>query len=674
MNRKASDLLNRMAAALDPPPEMEPDEWAEENIVLPKKEGMPGPYRMSHTPQFIPFVRAFWDPRWRRIVFVCGAQEGKSRAVQAVIGKKLDHEPAPVIYYGPTKTFVERTIEPRIVEMLNSSKSLKGKTLWGKKQKKTLKMVSGAPLILSWASSGSELAGQEAALVFIDERDRLADDIDGEGDPVEQGEARIGSYANGKIGIISTPKTGVIRKERHPETGLEHWAIADLKKVNSPIIKLWWEGSRHEMAWPCPECGDYFIPHSGLLDWDGKADGSATPGQAARTVKMICGCCGVPIAEAHKERMCDRMRPVAPGQRVEPDGTVVGPDPDTDCFSIWSNGLMSKFKSWAKLVRRWLSALASGEPGKVQGVVNTGFGELHAVSGDAPKHSAVTDCKLPYKRGQVPYGVQRVVLTVDVQKRGVYWVMRGWGARRESWLIDNSYLPGETDGAEVWDDLEGIVRAALPGNTGVNLLLIDSGYRPGKPAVVPENAVYDFCRRFSRSFARPIKGERYLTGNKWFTTTDNDVDSRGRVRKSAGLILHRLNTHEFKSRVFEKITRRKELAGGWHVPEDVDDAYAKQIVSETCRWVGGKPIWDELGANHYLDCEMMQEAAAEILKFRLLPPLPPAPDGAENDEGADVEQPAGVPLVESVQQIVAPPSAPKIRPSSWRTPNMRPRR
>ncbi|AWJ82649.1 hypothetical protein TSH58p_03425 [Azospirillum sp. TSH58] len=118
--------------------------------------------------------------------------------------------------------------------------------------------------------------------------------------------------------------------------------------------------------------------------------------------KMICGCCGVPIAETHKEWMCDRMMPVAPGQRVEPDGTVVGPDPDTDCFSIWSNGLMSKFKSWAKLVRRWLSALASGEPGKVQGVVNTGFGELHAVSGDAPKHSAVTDCKLPYKRGQVP--------------------------------------------------------------------------------------------------------------------------------------------------------------------------------------------------------------------------------------------------------------------------------
>ncbi|WP_109469113.1 terminase gpA endonuclease subunit [Azospirillum sp. TSH58] len=189
-----------------------------------------------------------------------------------------------------------------------------------------------------------------------------------------------------------------------------------------------------------------------------------------------------------------------------------------------------------------------------------------------------------------------------------------------------------------------------------------------------ENAVYDFCRRFSRSFARPIKGERYLTGNKWFTTADNDVDSRGRVRKSAGLILHRLNTHEFKSRVFEKITRRKELAGGWHVPEDVDDVYAKQIVSETCRWVGGKPIWDELGANHYLDAEMMQEAAAEILKFRLLPPLPPAPDGAETDEGADVEQPTSVPLVESVQQIVAPPSAPKIRPSSWRTPNMRPRR
>lgn len=643
MSQKTIDLLERMAARLDPPPQMEADEWAVGNITLPPKEGMPGPYRMAHTPQFIPFVRAFWNPKLRRVIFVCGAQEGKTRAVQAVIGKKLDHEPQPIIYYGPTKTFVERTVEPRIVEMLRSSTSLCGKTLWGKKQKKTLKIVGGAPLILSWASSGAELAGQEAALVIIDERDRLADDIDGEGDPVEQGEARTGSYANGKIGVISTPKTGVVVKERHPDTGMEHWTIPDLKKIASPIIKLWWEGSRHEMAWPCPDCGDYFIPHSGLLHWDGKRDGTATPAQAARTVKLVCGCCGVPIDEKHKEWMCDRMRPVAPGQRIELDGTVVGDEPDTDCSSIWSNGLMSKFKSWGKLARRLVSAMASGEPGKVQGVINTGFGELHAVAGEAPKRSAVTDCALPYKRGQVPYGVQRVFLTVDVQKRGVYWVLRGWGAKRKSWLIDYGYLPGETDSPEVWDELEELARAALPGDTGVNLLLIDSGYRPGKPNVVSEHLVYEFCRRFSRTFARPVKGLSYMTGNRWFSTTDNDVDSRGRTRKSAGLILHHLNTHEFKSRVFEKINRRKELAGGWHVPEDVDDAYAKQIVSETCRWVAGKPVWDELGANHYLDAEMMQEAAAEILKVRLLPPLPELEDGeiaVLSDSGAGIPVPS----------------------------------
>lgn len=667
-----AQLLRFCAGVLRPPPIRTADEWAKQCMKLPPTSPVPGRYDPSRTPYVVAIMRAFSDARYKVIVVIMGSQMGKTLLLMCVIGHRLDDDPAPIFYVGPDRDFLEDKLEPDIVSMLKGTKSLRRKTVWGRAQKKRRKVVNGAKLRLISAGSSSQLASDSVALLLVDERDRMVGKVSDEGDPVRLARARLFTYPNGKAGVISTPLEGRVLTEVDEVSGLERWAYTDPKKLASPTWRLWQQGTRFEWAWPCPHCGEFFIPRRALLQFDGKDDiATADPMKAKATAHIVCRACGCNIEDSkHKEWMNANARFYAPGGGyiVAATGEEVGDLPNTETASFWVSGLASEFVSWGDRAKDEVEAAQSADPKEVKVVVNTGFGELYAPATDAPKHSAVTDCKLPYKRGQVPYGVQRIVLTTDVQKRGVYWVMRGWGARRESWLIDYGYIAGETDGPEVWDELEDKARASLAGDTGVNLQLIDSGYRPGRPAVVPENLVYDYCRRFSRTFARPIKGLNYMTGNRWFSTTDNDVDSRGRTRKSAGLILHHLNTHEFKSRVFEKINRRKELAGGWHVPEDVDDAYAKQVVAETCQWTGGKPVWTAVGANHYLDCEMMQEAAAEILKVRLLPPLPEL----EVEQEPEAEEPATVPVLsEQVKVQSAAPLPPKIRQSSWRTPNMK---
>lgn len=627
-------LLRFCAGIVRPPPARTADQWAAACMDLPPTAPVPGRYDPTRTPYVVPIMRAFSDPRYKVVVTVMGSQMGKTLSFMAIIGHRLDDDPAPIFYVGPDRDFLEDKLEPDIVSMLKATKSLRRKTVWGKAQKKRRKVVNGAKLRLISAASSSQLASDSVALLLVDERDRMLGKVSDEGDPVRLARARLFTYPNGKAGIICTPLEGPVHTEIDPVSGMERWAPTDPKKLASPTWRMWQQGTRHEWAWPCPHCGEFFIPRRSMLRFDGRDDiAKADATKAKASAHLSCPRCGCDIDDAaNKAWMNERGVFVAPGQRLAPwTGEAVGDPPPGETVSFWVSGLASPFVSWGDRAKDEVEAAQSGDPKEMKVVVNTGFGELYASATDAPKHSAVTDCALPYRRGQVPYGVQRTFLTVDVQKRGVYWVMRGWGARRESWLIDYGYLAGDTDSGEVWDELEDLARASLPGEMGISMLLIDSGYRPGKPAIVQENLVYDFCRRFGRVFARPIKGERYLSGNRWFTTTDNDTDSRGKPRKSAGLILHRLNTHEFKSRVFEKINRRAELAGGWHVPEGIGDDYAKQIVAESCRWVAGKPVWDELGANHYLDCEMMQEAAAEIAKVRLLPPLPAIPDVEDED-------------------------------------------
>ena len=110
----------------------------------------------------------------------------------------------------------------------------------------------------AWAGSPTELAGHPAGLVLVDERDRMDDDTGGEGDPVELAEARIATFPDGKVLVVSTPTKGTLEVEENEATGLSHFKVSDT--IESPTWKLWQEGTRFEWAWPCPDCGELQFP------------------------------------------------------------------------------------------------------------------------------------------------------------------------------------------------------------------------------------------------------------------------------------------------------------------------------------------------------------------------------------------------------------------------------
>ena len=529
---------------------------------------------------------------------------GKTEALFNVIGHKLDDDPAPIIYLGPTKSNIDGVIEPRVAQMLKSAPSLWAKTLHGRRAQKLVKRVAGVTLRLGWLGSSTEVASQPAHTVLVDEVDRT-EAIPGEGDAPTLAEARISTYPDGRLIVTSSPTEGNVETYIHPDTGIEHWKVAKPEDIASPSWKLWQEGTRFEWAVPCPECEQYFVPRFKLLWWPK----DSTARQALKEARLTCARCGVQIHDHQKTWMNERGHYLAPGQKVE-GGEVVGDAPEAADASFWVSGLMSPWVTLGKRASDWIKAVGSGDPDRIRAVINTRFGELYRVGGEAPPWQRIRDLCGEYTAGQVPGGVETVTAFVDVQKDRLVYVVRGWGAGMQSWLIEAGELWGDTELEDVWQRL-GKFRERKFGELRIKRMGVDSGYRPGDAKRTPDNRVYEFCRRF-KGWALPTKGRERMT--KPLSPSLIDVTVRGKTVKN-GLQLWHMDTDFFKSWVYARFEWPKDQPGGWAVPSDVTEDYCQQVTAEArVLKPSGHAIWLRVRKdNHYLDCEAGAVAIAYSL-------------------------------------------------------------
>jgi phage terminase large subunit GpA-like protein len=547
---------------------------------------------------------------YKTVVAVMGSQMGKTEMVLNIVGHRVDDDPVPILYIAPTKSFVENVFDPRYKAMVRSCESLQVKRGPGAKEKTTQKEIAGVKVRFAWAGSATELAGDPACLVFVDERDRMADSTEGEGDPVELANARHTTYPDGQTIVVSTPTMGTVETEIDPDTGLEFWGRGD--EVQSATWRLFQEGTCFHWAVPCPHCEDYFIPRFKYLEWP---EGS-TPAEVKECVKMVCPVCGVLIDQHYKDEMNARGRYVAPGQTITADGEVHGEPPPSDTASFWVSGLMSAWRTWGDRAQAFLRAIRSGDPDRIQAVINTGFGELYTLKGEAPEIEVVKALRQPYQSGALPTEkALRIFLTVDVQKNGLYYTVRAWGPNLESWLIEFGFLAGPTDGDIVWQDLAEF-KDEHYGGLPIDRCFIDSGYRT--------QFVYTFCRSH-KTWAFPTKGRDTIDATPLQKSKLDIAKNTGR-RLAGGLMIYHVNTDYFKRWVHERLERDPELPGGWHLPEDATDDYCKQVVSEA-RTVkpSGKVVWVKIFKdNHYFDCEVQQVAAAYSLGLQSVKAEPTA--------------------------------------------------
>ncbi len=608
-----------MAEMVDSPPIRNAAEWATSSRIMPPGSPIPGPFNARSTPYMISVCMAFADPAYNKITSVMGTQMGKSAAFQNIIGWRLDDDPAPIIYIGPTESNINNVVEPKILDMFRESPSLWKK--FNQRSSKHKKMVAGVSLRFAWAGSSTELASDSAVITLVDELDRPPENATGEGTLDEIAEARGDAFADSKLGLTSTPVHGLASVFEHPDTGMIHWSVSDKGKISSPIWLQWEKGTRHEWSVPCPYCGDYFIPRSSLLTWPGKGtDKECTPVEALKGARLICACCGDLIADSFRKEMNSRGVAVAPGQSIIPndnDSVLISQggvnhvvpfhsflhtDDGNNHFSIWVSGLcsFSAKKSYGFLARKLLEAHRSGNPSTLLSVFNTGFGEVNAVAGEAPEWEEVYSLRSRYASKEVPEGVEVLICTVDVQKNRLVFVVRGWMAGMSSRLIEFGELWGDTDKTEVWTQLDDLVSGEW-GGLSLSLCAVDCGYRQ------PE--VLAWVRRH-KSMARALMG--FSSMSKPFKMTRLEVSKLGKVRKN-GDKRWDFDASQAKSWVHNRINWKAGEIGDWLLPSDISEDYCRQIVAEEFDPGAGK--WNRIHKdNHFLDCEGMQYMGARMLR------------------------------------------------------------
>jgi len=270
--------LERLARHCEQRARLSQDVWAAKNRTYPLTAGMPGARDPWLTPYIVPFVRFFDDPRYEVCTLITGTQCGKTDAILDAMGWRLDTKPRPQMYVGPSRDFVVDVFEPRLMRMFDETPHLASLMARGKRNKKLRKVVNGVAVRLALGGSPASLAGDQAADIYIDEFDKITGGVKGDADVFSLAKARADSYADRKIAVTSTPLRGLVETYRDETTGLEFWALAEPRDIESKIWAKWQSGTRHHWAWRCPHCECLFIPRIRDL----KYPEGATPAMARR--------------------------------------------------------------------------------------------------------------------------------------------------------------------------------------------------------------------------------------------------------------------------------------------------------------------------------------------------------------------------------------------------------
>jgi phage terminase large subunit GpA-like protein len=259
---KGKQQASRIASLFQIPERTTPDQWARENRTYPISAAISGKREPSLTPYVIPVERAAASRRFKRVLMMSGSQVGKTDLILDLMGHKADQRPQPMMYAGPSKQLLTERFEPRVMELLDQSPALMSKVARGKKMTKTRKFVAGIPIYLTHGGSSAAFKSVPAALTFLDEYDELFGDIGDAGGPVSLIEARGYTYGpDFCVVITSTPSMGVVEVVHDETSGLDFWkASTDDQQIQSPVWRLWQEGTQYHWAWPCPHCERWFIP------------------------------------------------------------------------------------------------------------------------------------------------------------------------------------------------------------------------------------------------------------------------------------------------------------------------------------------------------------------------------------------------------------------------------
>ena len=463
MARKNKTETARLNAAISgaiknfkPPENLTVDEWADKYRRLsPESSAEAGPWRTKRTPYLEEPMKAFTDPKVRKIVMVAASQVGKSELELNIIGYIIDQDPGSILYVHPTIDDARKFSRLRVAPMIRDSRPLKAKVhdVKTRDSGNTIlqKSFPGGMITLTGSNSASALASTPARYIIGDERDRWATSAGTEGDPWALAEARQATFYNAKAVEVSTPTI----------------------KGSSNIETSFYQGTQERWCQLCPECGEYheinvddlrFEPEAARIN--GKKSWRLKGG-----ISWCCKTCGCIIPEETMRRQPAKWIP------ENPDAYTKG------VRSFWLTAFASPWTPWEKIILKFLDA--KHDPQRLKVVYNTLFGQLWEDRGDIEDEDTMLSRREDYGTKpdgspvELPEGVLVLTCGVDTQDNRLEYEVVGHGKYGETWGIVKGIIPGRPDTQEVWQRLDDVVDHVYTFKNGrglkISITCVDSG-------------------------------------------------------------------------------------------------------------------------------------------------------------------------------------------------------
>lgn len=553
-----------------PPEQITVSEWAGKYRMLDSKSSaIPGPWNNDITPYLTGVMDEFNNYETSKIIFVKPTQVGGTEALQNMIGYIVMQDPAPTMIVYPTETLAKSISENRLQPMLRATPELARR--FDENSQLLELQFDGMYLTLAGSNSPSGLASKPIRFVLMDEVDKYPGTSGKEADPIKLATERTKTFHDKKIYITSTPtlKTGHIWKEKESADIEKHYFV------------------------PCPHCGEYIeLKFSNIRFPD---EEGMTYADRAEFATYICQECGCAITDADKNNM------IRHGEwRIVRHNTQY-----VRSVAFWINTLYSPFVRWADIVKEFLTT--KDDPDLFQNFVNSWLAEPWEDTKLKTSAELVLERQTELPEYVVPSWTKILTGGVDVQETSLYWSIRAWG----DYLTSQNIAHGQVLS---FNDIDNIMNAEYLNENGepmiVNLCLVDSGDQT--------DIVYDFCATHS-DYALPVKGSSHAQLSNYKLSKINRTDSR-----AMGTTLVLVDSGAYKDMIAGRM-QRDNGRGSWMVYSGCDMEYAKQVTAEhkvNVKYGNTvKKVWQlktSHADNHYLDTEVYNAAAADILGVRQL--------------------------------------------------------
>lgn len=585
---------------LEPPERIAMSAYARDRFLIREYGAIrPGPYDVTLTPYWVEPMDTMSDPTVREVDVVACAQSGKSQFLAVALSFFVKTEPGNILYIRPTQPDVVEAFRDRFIPMINANladQMPEGVDPANLSDNPAIRLA-GSIIYGAAASTPGQITSRTTPKVFFDEVDNC--------------EAAHGALGN----------TVQLARERMAAVGTWNQKLlmcGTLSLESGSLYQNYTENGGGDYWEPCPRCGVY---QPLILERIKSEIKDPKLIRLDATAWYECASCKARIPQSEQGWMADRGVHIHDGQKVSEVLPLDNPDivdravtwhsnrwwpcvegaypRERIAFRVWRANCKFDSCSWSNILATFLEV--KDDPEKLRVFMNAW---LAMPWRDTKPGIAEEDLRAhagTLARGVVPSEAVLLLAGVDVQADCIFYVVRAWGPRQQSWAIDCGSV------AVLGEDYVTAIgnlhrRLCVEGYTRTDgmaqrvfLMAVDSGYRA--------KDVYDACKAAGSGII-PTKGREKSLG----IVKKSEVDGRP---------LYILNTGALKNRLSHLTRVDAGGIGYFSTASDMPAEYYKHMTSEHRTKKGAFEVWTVKTPgrpNHYWDCEVYALAAGFILE------------------------------------------------------------